>query len=236
MHDIDRTLTEYESESALDELEDPESAFGLSDGESAYDGEGPESGILSDEEEMEAASDLLSVTSEAEMDQFLGKLFRKATRGIGRFMKSGVGRTIGRTLKGLAKKALPVVGGALGSIVAPGLGTAVGGALGRAAGNLFDLELEGLSPEDAEFEVARRVVRFGAAAARNAARMANSPAPAVAIARRALTAAARNHAPGLLQAPAGGAPNGAPAAPCSCGRAREGRWVRRGNRIIVIGV
>ena len=42
-------------------------------------------------------------------------------------IKSPIGRALGGILKGVAKKALPVVGGALGSMVAPGVGTAGAG-------------------------------------------------------------------------------------------------------------
>ncbi|MBK6506124.1 MAG: hypothetical protein IPG02_10755 [Ignavibacteria bacterium] len=44
--------------------------------------------------------------------------------------------------------------------MAPGLGTAIGGALGSAASNMFELELEGLSQEDREFETAKAYVRL----------------------------------------------------------------------------
>jgi len=101
-------------------------------------------------------------------------------------------------LKNLAKKALPVVGGALGSMVAPGLGTAIGSKLGSMAGGLFELELEGMNEQEAEFEVARRYVRLAGAAARNAA-MASPSAPPRAVARAAIITAARRHAPGLLR-------------------------------------
>jgi hypothetical protein len=52
---------------------------------------------------------------------------------------SGVGRALQGALPALgqvAKVALPIVGGAIGSVVAPGIGTALGGALGGVAGNL----------------------------------------------------------------------------------------------------
>ncbi len=40
--------------------------------------------------------------------------------------------------------------------------------LASAAGRMFGLELEGLSVEDREFEVARRLVRFALTATKNA--------------------------------------------------------------------
>ena len=58
-----------------------------------------------------------------------------------------------------------MVGGALGTMVAPGIGTALGSQLGSAASNLFELELESMPQEEAEFEVAKRLVGLTAAAA-----------------------------------------------------------------------
>ena len=78
---------------------------------------------LNEVQEMEAAAELLEVTNEAELEQFLGNLFKKVASGVGGFMKSSTGKALGGILKNIAKKALPVVGGALGSFVAPGVGT-----------------------------------------------------------------------------------------------------------------
>jgi hypothetical protein len=138
------------------------------------------------------------VASEEELEQCLGNLFSRVAKGVGGFMKSSTGRALGGMLKNLAKKALPVVGGALGSMVAPGVGTALGSKLGSMAGGLFELELEAMNEQEAEFEVARRYVRLASTAARNAA-MAPPTAPARAVARAAVISAARRHAPGLLR-------------------------------------
>lgn len=168
-------------------------------GESNYELDGE---IVNDEAtfnevtEMELASELLNVQSEAELDQFLGKLFKKAAGAASKFIRSGTGRALGGMLKGIAKKALPVAGGALGSFIAPGIGTAIGSSLGSAAGNLFELELEGLSPEDKEFELSRAYVRFAGNAARRASKMPGmNPAKA---ARQSIIRSARRYAPGLL--------------------------------------
>jgi uncharacterized protein (DUF697 family) len=138
------------------------------------------------------------VSSEEELDRFLGRMFRRIGRGIGRVVRSPVGRALGGILKGVARRALPIVGGALGSMVAPGLGTAIGSRLGAAAGRMFGLELEGLSAEDQEFELARRYVRLAASATRRAA-LAPVMVPPQVVARRAFNAAARRHAPGLAR-------------------------------------
>jgi hypothetical protein len=67
----------------------------------------------------------------------------------------------------VAKAALPLAGGALGSLIPiPGVGTALGAAAGQAASSALGLEFEGMSHEDREFEVARRIVRIGVESAR----------------------------------------------------------------------
>lgn len=91
-----------------------------------------ESGVpLSEAEEELLAAELLGVTSEEELEQFLGKIFKRAKRGFRRLKRKvrKFARPLARTLKGVAQAALPAVGAALGSAV-PGLGTALGGSLG----------------------------------------------------------------------------------------------------------
>lgn len=238
-------------------------------GEFAEAGEFGEVGSpLSESEQMELAAELLEISSEEELEQFLGGLFKKVSRGVGSFIKSPVGRALGGVLKSVAKKALPVVGGALGSMVAPGVGTAIGAKLGSMAGGLF--ELEGVPLEQAEYEVARRYVNLAATSMRNAARTRPRPGMhPLAIARISVARAARSHAPGLYRAMVRrlgpgvvrpiGAPAGAVAPPPSAspvsvppfavpqgvpqawgfgpeGTPESGRWVRRGRRILLLGV
>jgi uncharacterized protein (DUF697 family) len=221
-------------------------------------------GELHETQEMELATELLEIQSEEELEQFLGKLIGGAVKGIGNFARSTVGKSILGGLKGIAKTALPWVGGALGSFVAPGLGTVVGRQLGSMASRLFELELETMGEQEAEFEVARRIVRFGTAAARNAA-AAPRTAPPRAVARAALTTAARRHAPGLVRGIPYGGPHGGPRLPRrpvprggvaygygpyadtydgdgsgggyddGGGSGRAGRWVRRGRKIVLYG-
>ena len=180
---------------------------------------------FSEQQEMELAAELLEVGSDEELEEFLGKLIKKAAKGVGSFVRSPAGKAVGGFLKGLAKKALPVAGAALGNFVVPGVGGAIGGKLGAAASSLFELEMEGMSPEDMEFEVARRFVRLAGATTTAAARNNKRGTPDVVV-NRAIQNAARLHAPGLLQN----------RQPSRSGRASSGRWVRSGNRIILLGV
>jgi len=199
-----------------------------------YEGESP----LHEVEEMEYASELLETETEEELEQFLGDMFKSVAKAAGGFIRSPVGQALTGVLKTAAKQALPLAGGALGTMIAPGLGTAVGSQLGSMAGNLFEMELEGMDREQAEFETARRYVQLAAAAAQNAAHAPPDIPPAV-VAQQAITSAAERYAPGLLPflGAAGGAPgqSGANRAPEGNGH-QSGRWVRRGRRVILYGV
>jgi len=235
--------------------------------------------------EAQLAGELLEVSTEAELDRFLGKLVGSVVKGASKFIKSPIGKAIGGVLKGVAKTALPAIGGALGSMVLPGAGTAIGAKLGSMAGGLLEAEeVEMMSEVEAEYEAAQRYVRFARAAVGNAAR-APGNIPQRAVVRAASISAARRYAPSLLRSDQRMSPwrqrrrsyepqpwaytepmpywgdagdgNGAepepwsvdgadfaeetrrtpPApAPASNGsRAGEGRWVRRGGRIVVLG-
>lgn len=229
-----------------------EDEYGLGESEYGYEGEGEFYGEMSGEslfseaEEMELAAELLNVSNEQELDQFLGGLFKTATRAlgtagraIGNFARSPAGRQIGGLVKNAAKSALPRLGQmggmALGNLIAPGVGGAIGGQLGSqiapAIGSMFGLELEGLSQEDQEFEIARQIVRFGGAALSNAAEAPPNTPPQQA-ARQAAIAAAQQYAPGLLNPNAGGQQQGKG----GCNHASSGQWIRKGNKIVLYGV
>jgi uncharacterized protein (DUF697 family) len=188
-------MSSYASEMELGEFGEleGEGEYGEYEGEFGELGAG---GVLSEAEEIGLASELLEINNEAELEQFLGGLISKIGKAAGGFIKSPVGQALGGILKGVAKKALPMVGGALGSMVAPGVGTALGSQLGSAVGNMFELELESMPQEEAEFEVARRLVGLTAAAASNAAHAPAGANPR-AVARDAVIEAARDYAPGL---------------------------------------
>jgi hypothetical protein len=186
----------------------------------------PQESPLSEVEEMELAGDLLGVSSEAELDEFLGDLVKKAASAVGGFVRSPVGRQIGGILKGVAKQALPALGaGAAGFF---GLPPQLGGAAGSMIANTFELETDGMASEELEFEVARKIVALGATAASNAA-AAPPNVPAKQVAQAAVQAAAQRYAPGLARQQGGGGENGE-------GGTRSGRWVRRGRKIVLYGV
>lgn len=221
MHDIDRTQMELGSE--FDEFESDhfESTEELEFADTEM--ESP----LDEAEEMELAAELLNVTEEAELDHFLGNLFKRVGHAAGKFVRSPVGLTLGGILKGAAKKYLPILGGAAGTFFGGPVGGAIGSQLASRAGSMFGLELEGLSPEDQEFEVAKQFVRFAGAAANHAANTPPTSDPQTA-ARTSVVKAARRFAPGLLRGGVGFSRAGR--------RGRSGRWIRRGRKIILFGV
>lgn len=135
--------------------------------------------------------------------------------------RQGLVRVIGDVAEAMRPRTGPVrpdVVDALGPVMAELLGAVRGGSL---TGPVLGLELEGLSPEDQEFESARQLVRFVATAFLDASR-APRTASAPQVARTAATRAAALHLPGAL--------------PRLRGRSgalwpSQGRWVRRGRVI-----
>lgn len=170
---------------------------------------------------MELASELLEVQDEAELDQFLGSFFKRIGKGVRK-----VAGKLAPVLKGVAKKVLPLAGGALGGMFGGPAGAAIGSQAAGAAGDMFGLEMEGLSGEDQEFEAARQFVRFAESTARQLAD-AGASAGKEAI-RDAVGSAASQFIPGLVRPGGGGRKNGKGGS--------SGTWVRQGNKIILSGV
>lgn len=230
MHDIDLTKNHFGA--GADELEtDSYEEFEFEFGQESEMFSDSEQGPFSESEEMEMAADLLEVSTDEELEQFLGDLFKKIGRGAKRFFKSSAGKALGGILKGVAKKALPIVGGTLGNLVVPGLGGVVGSSLASSAGKAFGLELEGMSPEDQEFEVARQYVKLAGSAAQKVAQMPSNMDPRSA-ATAAITEAAKQYAPGLLKQKGSSQTRNR----TDLKGSRSGRWVRQGNKIILFGV
>ncbi|MGH4007661.1 MAG: hypothetical protein ACRDTH_05755 [Pseudonocardiaceae bacterium] len=235
MHDLDRAMFETGEVGRSSEHAEHEEfleILGEQMGETSYGETQQTAGVIDrTSREMELAAELLGVQTEAEWANWFGNLARGAVglaRGaVGKardFAQSPTGRALGGIVKDVAGQALPAIGGGIGG----GLGKAVGEGVGKAANMLIGVgqELEGLSAEDREFEVARAVVRFADAATRQAAQ-APPGAPPKAAALAAATAAAKRHAPGLV---GNLVPGGIAQA-----NSQSGRWERRGDRIVIFG-
>ncbi|MGK5004485.1 hypothetical protein [Janthinobacterium sp. LB2P70] len=164
---------------------------------------------LQQEDELALAAQLLELQAPAQFDAFLA-------------------RQLGATAAGQQVRGTPLEGPLrqlLGKVVAPLLPLHGGSpqALKRRAAGIFGMELEGLSPEDKEFELARQVVHLidavNTALAQDGGTGARAPRARV---ETALLQVARSVAPGLLrQAPQTPGPDG-------------GRWRREGGHIVVL--
>jgi len=222
MHDLDRTTMEISDEAGDFESSEFDNEYSEMGAESAF----------SEEEEAELAAELLEINDEQELDQFIGDLLKKAKSVVGGALRSPLLKPLGGLIKGAIKKALPIAGGALGNLIVPGLGGSIGSQLASGAGDLFGLELENASPEDQEFDAAKRLVRLAGAAVQNAAQTPVATADPQAAAKAAMIAAAQLHAPGLLQA------HGAAQSSHHHHHhhAQSGQWYRRGNKIVLVGV
>lgn len=225
VHDIDNI--HYES------LDDDEEYEGLFEFESpSFEGNFEGEGILDEDEEMALAAELLNVSDDEELEQFFGKIFKKAKRW-GKKINRATGGLLGKALRKVAKKALPVVGGALGNFIVPGAGGLFGAKLASQAGKMFGLELEGMDSDEQEFEVARKFVRFASQAAADAADNEAFMSPHQAV-RQAMASSARRYAPGLYRT-SGRNTRGRGHKSNRSGSASAGRWVRQGRNIILTG-
>jgi hypothetical protein len=151
-------------------------------------------------EEMQLAAELLDRVDEGELEGYLVELIDRAGRTADRPVRSALASILAGTARRLVRR--------------------TGEPPNASAAGVFGLELEGLSPEDRAFEVARHFVRFASEAARRAGRAAGAGSPQ-ARAIGAAASAARTLAPGLLPAlPGDGKSTGA--------------WVRRARQLIVL--
>ncbi len=106
MHDIDRTL-----------LESEQAEQGIASGDERENGEFSEL-LLYQVPELELASELLEVASEGELEAFLRDVFMSMGRATGQFTRPDTGKALTAILKDAARQALPLMGGAIGSLEA----------------------------------------------------------------------------------------------------------------------
>ncbi len=123
---------------------------------------------FSEAEEMELAVELLEVASEAELDQFLGNLLKKAWRGV-KAVGSSVIRPLGAVLKTVAKAALPSLATAAGTLFGGPAGGAIAGKLGSLVSQALEAEASGMTADHRDLEKCRQFVRMAGKAARAAA-------------------------------------------------------------------
>ncbi len=193
----------------------------------------PNSEYQAEADEMQLAAELLGVSNEQELEQFFGSLLSRVSGAASGFLNSQAGQQIAGLLKSAAKQALPKLGGAIGSHFGGSTGAQIGSKLATNAGQLLGLELEGLSNEDREFEVARQFVRFGNDAVQRAVQSGYGARDA----RTAYMDAARQYAPGYATPDRFGSGSGtgtSSSLPNPLAHfATRGRWLRRGRTLIL---
>lgn len=171
---------------------------------------------LQHEDELALAAQLLEVAAPAQFDAFLT-------------------RQLANTLAGRQVRGTPLempLRQLLDRVVAPMLPLHGAPAQARRqhVARIFGMELEGLSPEDKEFELARHVVHLvdavNTALAQDASAGGTAARASTARVEKALLRAARTLAPGLLR-------QATQAQPQSQVR-HGGRWRREGGRIVVL--
>ena len=199
--------------------------------------------VFAESEEMELAFELLNVRNDQEWEQFLGDVFKtigKGVKAVGSFAAKHVLPVVGPALKQIAKAALPIAGGALGSLIPiPGVGTALGSALGGAVAKALEMEVAGVNPADADIERARHFVRLAGSVMREVALAPPSSSP------EAVAFATADPARGQPAIPAAAAhamaamPTGQPSPVLPAHFAQSGQsgsWRRHGRHIVVEGL
>ena len=167
---------------------------------------------------------LLEVNTEAELARFLTDLVSFVGAAAGSTPAAPLRLSLVRVLGRAARHLLPI------STAQAALATYTDDAHAdpkTRAARIFGLELEGLSPEDKEFEIAQQFIRLASDTIRNAIAPSALAGQAIsesgnlqASVEAALQLAARRYAPGLLKADAQVPASG-------------GRWQRHGRRITV---
>ncbi|MDM0106073.1 hypothetical protein QTH97_14105 [Variovorax sp. J22R24] len=168
--------------------------------------------VVFDTESAGLAAELLNAASGQHLSTTLGRMVRAHAP---RDAVAPAAAELVSLLRTAARQSLPLVAGA----TARQAGTTY-----KRMGRFFGIELEGLSPEDQEFELARRFAQLTREAAHQLAMAPAGLSPAAA-ARWAARRAARRFAPGWAQVL--DAPGAAPSA-------SAGRWARHGACVTVL--
>lgn len=175
--------------------------------------------------EVDLASELLSLSTDSELDQFLGGFIKKVAGAAGKVLSGPAGSLLTGGLKNLARRVLPMAGGALGNLIMPGVGGAIGSKLAGMAGSALGLEVGSMSADEMQEEVAKRLLRTARQSAEQTIRELQGGADPQTAVTNALATAVRRNLPGVVGESAS-----------ATGRRQSGRWVRRGNSIILRNV
>ena len=169
---------------------------------------------FSEAEEMELAVELLQVTSEAELEQFVGNLLKKAWSGI-KPVTSAVIRPLAGAFKTVVKTALPFTAAVADTYFGPA-GGAIAEKLGSLVSQALEAETATTTPSDRDLGKCRQFVQMAGKAARAAALAPAGTSPIV-VAQRVLATSAQEklaRQPGMA-GKAGGAIASTAASPLS---------------------
>jgi hypothetical protein len=186
--------------------------------ESEAEQEGETGEVFDELDVAELASRLLGAKNETEFDTLLGGVLSHAAQQVGESLTAPLGGAVGGLLKNLAKQMLPRAATILGDRH---------NAAGSPWASMLGLELEGLQEVEAEFECTKQYIRLAGETVRNALETEATDNPRH-LADAAITTAAKVYAPALSISPAPSEPSRRPR--------RNGRWVRVGDLIIVLGM
>ncbi|MBD2722548.1 hypothetical protein [Hymenobacter armeniacus] len=164
------------------------------------------------------------------LPQLAGQYGGQAGAALGGRAGAALGGRLGPVGARAGQWAGSKAGGYAGSAAGNWVGTQAGNFLADNAKKVFGLELEALSPESQEQEIARAYVRFASDVARRANRALrrNPRLRPGALGRQVLTATAPYYAPGLL--------NGSLQLSGPARRANCGRWERRDGVVVLYGL
>jgi hypothetical protein len=167
--------------------------------------------------ESELVEEMMALGSEQELDNFLGNLWKGAVR----LYKSPMGQALkGKFISGvkqLGKKMIPGLAKNLGGYLGGAQGAALGSQIGNTITGLFEIENEGEVTD--YLRVIRNVARYLNRALESGA---NTPPPM--LVNRAIYVSAQ---PYFQRRQGYNIPYRVPG--------NSGKWIRKGNRILVIG-
>lgn len=179
-------------------------------------------GVFDESQELELAAGLLEVANDKQLDQFLRDLIRKGDTATGSLMTPSQVHAVGDVLKRAIYDILPIRSIEHGATMRSSIGAQLASGLSSVAGQVLGLELEGLSPEDREFEAIRQFVRFAGETVKNSGQASVNTTPQE-TAHRAAAEAAETYAPGLFAAEPQVAND-------------RGHWILCRDKIILFGV
>jgi hypothetical protein len=139
----------------------------------------------------ELAAELLDVVNETELEHVVRKLVSETAQRAGGSLPRGATHLLSDVLTRIARRTLPTLGSASGPHASSERSPA------ETAVRVFGLELEGMSAEDRDFEIARQLVRLGEAAVLRSLATPDAASPVATVAA-GVTRAGRELAPGLL--------------------------------------